>query len=252
VEIGGEPQRRTAAQHYTRNDTMPTKGNGLITLEGVTKVFYTDEVETHALADIQLEIAEGDYVAIAGPSGCGKTTLLRAVAGLARPAAGRVLIDGRAVCDGPRELVPPQRRGIGFLFQGGALWPHMSVARTLDFVLAHAGLPRGERARRRGELLEWVELAGYEERSPGTLSGGEAQRLALARALACRPRLLLLDEPLGPLDADLRGALLERLGRLHGELGLTIIHVTHDPEEARGIADREVRMRAGLLVPPPA
>jgi len=205
--------------------------------------------KTPILGPIDLEAETGKHLLLCGPSGCGKTTLLRAVAGLVRPFAGRVLIDGQLVSEGPHERVPPQRRGIGFLFQGGALWPHLSVRRTLDFVLGHAGVPRSERERRRAELLQWVELAGYEERMPSTLSGGEAQRLALARALAGNPRLLLLDEPLGPLDAELRGALLERLGRLHAELGLTILHVTHDPEEARGIADHEVRMRAGRLDP---
>jgi len=213
-----------------------------------------EQLEVHAgatrlLGPIDLDVDAGEHLLLCGPSGCGKTTLLRAIAGLACPTSGRVLLEGRPVSDGPRELVAPHRRGVGFLFQGGALWPHMSVARTLDFVLARCGVPRSQRAHRRGELLEWVELAGYENRSPGTLSGGEAQRLALARALAVEPRLLLLDEPLGPLDAELRGSLLAKLGELHARLGLTVIHVTHDPDEARGIADRQVTMRLGRVLP---
>lgn len=199
------------------------------------------------LGPLDLQVEHGAHLLLCGPSGCGKTTLLRALAGLVQPSAGRIHLNGQLVSDGPRELVQPHRRGIGFLFQGGALWPHLNARRTLEFALEHAGVPRAERPRRRTELLEWVELAGYEERLPATLSGGEAQRLALARALAGQPRLLLLDEPLGPLDAELRAALLARLGRLQRELDLTVIHVTHDPAEARGIASREARLRAGRL-----
>jgi iron(III) transport system ATP-binding protein len=158
-----------------------------------------------------------------------------------------VTLFGARATEGRRLVVPPERRGIGFLFQGGALWPHMSARRTLEFVLRAGGTARADLGPRVGELLEQVELAGYEERMPGTLSGGEAQRLALARALACSPRLLLLDEPLGPLDAELRGSLLRMLGELQERLGLTSIHVTHDPGEAREIATRTVRLEGGRL-----
>jgi len=199
------------------------------------------------LGPLDLEVAEGEHLLLIGPSGSGKTTLLRAVAGLARPSSGTVDLFGQRATDGPRLVIPPERRGIGFLFQGGALWPHMSARRTLEFVLRAAGTARADLRRRVGELLEQVELAGYEERMPGTLSGGEAQRLALARALAGSPRLLLLDEPLGPLDAELRGSLLRMLGGVQARLGLTSIHVTHDPGEARSIATRTVRLEAGRL-----
>jgi iron(III) transport system ATP-binding protein len=198
------------------------------------------------IGPVDLEVEEGEHLLLAGRSGCGKTTLLRAVAGLARPWAGRVALFGQTASEGARVALAPEKRRIGFLFQGGALWPHMSARKTLEFVLKVSGADADPRTRV-PELLEQVELPGYEERMPGTLSGGEAQRLALARALAANPRLLLLDEPLGPLDAELRGALIERLGRLQRELGLTVVHVTHDPDEARAIATRTVRMADGRL-----
>ena len=134
------------------------------------------------------------------------------------------------------------------LFQEGALWPHMNARRTLTFVLAHRGVPRADRRRRAGELLERVGLAGYEGRKPGTLSGGEAQRLALARALAAEARILLLDEPLGPLDAPRRQDLLGQLDTLRSELDLTLVHVTHDPAEAAPLASRILTLDGGRLV----
>jgi ABC-type Fe3+/spermidine/putrescine transport system ATPase subunit len=198
---------------------------------------------------LSLAIEPGEHVLLVGRSGCGKTTLLRAVAGLVPARAGRVTLGGRLATDGKRIVVPPQARGIGYLPQGGALWPHLTVARTLDFVLKGARVPRAERAGRRGRLLELVELAGLEDRLPATLSGGEAQRLALARALALEPALLLLDEPLGPLDAELRGALLGRLDGLRRELGFAALHVTHDPREAFATADRALRLEDSALAP---
>lgn len=199
------------------------------------------------LGPVDVTVARGEHLAVVGPSGCGKTTLLRLVAGLARPAAGSVSLFGELVSEGRHLLVPPQRRQVGMLFQDGALWPHMSAARTLEFVQRHAGVPRGERQRKAAELLELVELQGFEERKPGTLSGGEAQRLALARALAGEPRILLLDEPLGPLDAQLRESLLERIDTIQRERELTLIHVTHDPEESEAYTDRRLEMVAGRL-----
>ncbi len=189
--------------------------------------------------------AKGSFTLVVGPSGSGKSTLLRTIAGLVVPKSGVLRLEGEIASDGPRLAIRPERRQVGFLFQGGGLWPHMSVQRTLEFVLSCRKVERAERAARVKEVLELVELCGLERRRPGELSGGEAQRLGLARALIVRPKLLLLDEPLGPLDARLRTALLERVAELHKRLGLTTIFVTHDPNEAEHLADRQLQMEAG-------
>ena len=207
------------------------------------------------LGPLDLEVEPGEHLLVVGPSGSGKTTLLHSIAGLQRLSSGSILLDGRPVSRGRRLLVPPQERGIGLLFQGGALWPHMSAYDTLAFVLRCRGVPRSERAARIGRLLEDVELRGFEKRKPGTLSGGEAQRLALARALAMEPHVLLLDEPLGPLDAELRRALIDRLDDIQQRLQLTTLHVTHDPSEVERIADRTLHLGAQPVEPavvPPA
>ncbi|MFT4542545.1 MAG: ABC-type Fe3+/spermidine/putrescine transport system ATPase subunit [Planctomycetota bacterium] len=201
------------------------------------------------LGPIDLEISAGEHVLLVGPSGSGKTTLLRVAAGLQAPVAGDVWLAGTQCSESSRLITPPEKRSVGMLFQGGALWPHLSVAGNIDFVLKHGALARSARAGRIGELLELVDLSGFEKRMPGTLSGGEGQRLALARALAAEPKLLLLDEPLGPLDAPRREALLDRLQDLQRKLELTILHVTHDPEEARRIADRDIYLEKGRILP---
>ncbi len=200
------------------------------------------------LGPVSIEIERGEHVLLVGASGCGKTTLLRAIAGLVPPTSGRVELFGQLASSAGRVDLRPELRGIGMLFQEGALWPHMTALRTLLFVLARRGVARRDRRSRASELLERVGLAGLEARKPGTLSGGEAQRLALARALASDARILLLDEPLGPLDQDRRDELLDQLHDLQRELALTIVHVTHDPAEAERVANRTLRMEGGVLI----
>lgn len=212
-------------------------------LEGVTVPVGGEPL----LGPIDLILRKGDHLLLVGPSGSGKTSLLRAIAGLGEVSGGMLHILGKLVHSGSTRMIEPQGRRVGMLFQGGALWPHMTVRQTMDFVLKTSSTPRRERKQRRERLLELVELKGFDKRSVPTLSGGEAQRLALARALATGPGLLLLDEPLGPLDQDLRRGLLESLGKLAKELELTIVHVTHDENEARSLATAVGRLDKGLL-----
>jgi thiamine transport system ATP-binding protein len=208
-------------------------------LEGIAVSF--DGVR--ALAGVDLEVADGERIAVLGPSGSGKSTLLRVVAGLERPAAGRVLLDGRDMAD-----VPAHRRGVGLMFQDGVLFPHRDVEGNVSFGLRMAGTAAELRRRRVAEVLELVGLSGFERRSVATLSGGERQRVALARALAPEPRVLLLDEPLGSLDRPLRERLLADLEALFERLELTVLHVTHDVGEAFAIADRVAVMHLGRIV----
>jgi thiamine transport system ATP-binding protein len=180
---------------------------------------------------------------VLGPSGSGKSTLLRVIAGLQRPDRGHVLVDGRDVT-----AVPTHRRGVGLMFQDGALFPHRDVEGNVSFGLRMAAVPAAIRARRVAEALALVGLEGYEHRSVATLSGGERQRVALARAVAPDPRVLLLDEPLGSLDRPLRERLLVDLEALFELLGRTVVTVTHDVGEAFALADRVAVMRQGRIV----
>lgn len=190
---------------------------------------------------VSLRVAPGEVVALLGPSGSGKSSLLRAIAGLEPLRSGSIWWDGQEVT-----RVPTYRRGFGMMFQDGQLFPHRDVAGNVAYGLV-GKLPRAERAKRVQQALEMVGLSGYEKRAVGTLSGGQAQRVALARSLAPLPRLLLLDEPLSALDADLRGRLGIDIRRILKETGTTAIMVTHDADEAAAVADRSLRLVDGHL-----
>jgi len=195
-----------------------------------------------ALDDVSVEVPGGSLVALLGPSGSGKSTLLRVIAGLERPDSGAVLLDGVEVTS-----VPTQRRGVGFVFQHYAAFKHMSVRDNVAFGLKLRRLSKREIRRRVDELLELVQLGGLAGRYPAQLSGGQRQRMVLARALAVEPRVLLLDEPFGALDARVRAELRAWLRRLHDEMHVTSVFVTHDQEEAMELADRIVLMNHGRI-----
>ena len=195
-----------------------------------------------ALQDVSLEVPEGSLTALLGPSGSGKSTLLRIIAGLETPDAGTVSIDGVDVSH-----VIPQKRGIGFVFQHYAAFTHMSVRDNVAFGLQIRKRPKTEIRQRVDELLELVGLAKWAEQRPSQLSGGQRQRMALARALAVAPKVLLLDEPFGALDAVVRAELRAWLRRLHDEQGTTTVLVTHDQEEAMEVSDRIAVMSAGAI-----
>jgi sulfate/thiosulfate transport system ATP-binding protein len=195
-----------------------------------------------ALDDVSVEIPSGSLTALLGPSGSGKSTLLRVIAGLERPDAGSVEIDGRDATG-----LPPQRRGVGFVFQHYAAFKHMTVRENVAFGLKVARRPRAEIKARVSELLELVQLPGLADRYPSQLSGGQRQRMALARSLAVQPSVLLLDEPFGALDARVRKELRAWLRHLHDEVHVTTVFVTHDQEEAMEVADRIVVMNHGRI-----
>jgi sulfate/thiosulfate transport system ATP-binding protein len=195
-----------------------------------------------ALDDVSLEVESGSLTALLGPSGSGKSTLLRVIAGLEQPDAGEVFISGEEATS-----VSPQKRGVGFVFQHYAAFKHMTVWDNVAFGLAIRKRPKTEIKQRVGELLDLVQLSGLAKRYPAQLSGGQRQRMALARALAVEPKVLLLDEPFGALDARVRKELRAWLRRLHDEVHVTTIFVTHDQEEAMEIADQIVLMNEGRV-----
>ncbi|MFC7376640.1 ABC transporter ATP-binding protein [Brachybacterium sp. GCM10030268] len=201
---------------------------------------------TRALDRVSLAAADGEFLALVGPSGSGKTSLLRAIAGFVQPDAGTITL-GETTVSGADAWVPPERRGLGMVFQQHAIWPHWSVGRNVDYPLRRTGLAATERRRRTEHALELVGLAEYRDRNPATLSGGQRQRVALARALAARPRVLLLDEALSALDEPLRAAMRVEIRMLAEREGLTVVHVTHDREEALAVADRVAVLDHGAL-----
>ncbi|MFL6037643.1 MAG: sulfate/molybdate ABC transporter ATP-binding protein [Gaiellaceae bacterium] len=195
-----------------------------------------------ALDGVSVEVERGSLVALLGPSGSGKSTLLRVIAGLERPDAGQVCLEGRDVTG-----IAPQERGVGFVFQHYAAFKHMTVAENIAFGLRIRRRPRAEIKQRVTELLDLVQLARLGDRYPAQLSGGQRQRMGLARALAVDPKVLLLDEPFGALDARVRKELRTWLRRLHDETHTTTVIVTHDQEEAMDVADRVVVMNGGRI-----
>jgi spermidine/putrescine transport system ATP-binding protein len=211
---------------------------GAVELVGLHKIFG----ETKAVDHLDLEIRPGEFFSLLGPSGCGKTSTLRLIAGFERPTDGQILIDGKDMAG-----TPPHLRPINTVFQSYALFPHLSVGDNVAFGLKYQNLSKQETIDRVGRALDLVRLGGFERRKPTQLSGGQQQRVALARSLVLNPSVLLLDEPLGALDAKLRKALQIELKALQEDVGITFIYVTHDQEEALTMSDRLAVMSAGRI-----
>ena len=210
----------------------------ILKFEHISKSFEGVEV----LKDISLDVKKGEFITFLGPSGCGKTTTLKIVSGLLDPDEGRVVLHGQDVTE-----LPPEKRNVNTVFQSYALFPHMTVEGNVGYGLKLKKVPKAEIAKRVKEMLELVQLAGYEKRYPEELSGGQQQRVAIARALANGPEVLLLDEPLGALDLQLRRQMQLELKRLQKKLGITFIYITHDQEEAINMSDRIVVMDKGIF-----
>jgi spermidine/putrescine transport system ATP-binding protein len=211
---------------------------GEVTLVDLVKRFS----EVTAVDGISMEMPAGEFFSMLGPSGCGKTTTLRMIAGFEQPTSGRILLDGEDMA-----FTPPHKRNVNTVFQNYALFPHLNVFDNVAFGLRRAKQPKAEIRRRVGEALELVQLTGMEKRRPAQMSGGQQQRVALARALVLQPAVLLLDEPLGALDAKLRKALQIELKALQEQVGITFIYVTHDQEEALTMSDRIAVMSNGRV-----
>ncbi len=209
-----------------------------LVLENLTKTFG----KITAVRDLSLEVKEGEFVCFLGPSGCGKTTTLRMIAGFETPTAGLIRYRGRVIND-----IIPQKRNFGIVFQSYALFPHMTVAENVGFGLKMRKTPRSQIAKRVDELLELVGLSDQKNKYPSELSGGQQQRVALVRSIATYPEILLLDEPLSALDAKIRVNLRAEIKKVQTELGITMIYVTHDQEEALSISDRVIVMNQGYI-----
>ena len=209
-------------------------------LRDIRKSFFKDE---EVLKGISLTIRKGEFLTLLGPSGCGKTTTLRIIAGLELPDSGHVFLEGEDVTEWE-----PEKRNVNTVFQSYALFPHMTVGENIGYGLRLRRVPRKEIQQRVAEMLEMVQLPGFEKRKPTQLSGGQQQRVAIARSLINHPKVLLLDEPLGALDLQLRRAMQVELKNLQKKLGITFVYITHDQEEAANMSDRIGIMDHGQIV----
>lgn len=214
----------------------------ILTLDGITKTYGSSTV----VDDLNLELKRGEFISLLGPSGCGKTTTLRMIAGFITPASGTIVMNDR-VLFGPGKCLPPEKRKMSMIFQSYALWPNMTVEENVGFGLRMRKVSGTEAKRRVAEMLDVVQLGALAKRSPSELSGGQQQRVALARALVVKPDLVLLDEPLSNLDANLREEMRREIRRLHDEFGTTSIYVTHDQSEAMTSSDRIAVMNKGKI-----
>jgi putative ABC transport system ATP-binding protein len=226
---------------------MTGNGNSLIQLQGIKKVFYTDEVETHALADVHLDVKKGEYVTISGPSGCGKTTLLSILGLLDTPSDGQYVLDGRPVANlSAADRARVRNRQIGFIFQAFNLIGDLTVYENVELPLTYRGMSASDRKQRVQQALEKVGMSHRMKHYPAQLSGGQQQRVAVARAVAGDPAILLADEPTGNLDSSNGESVMELLQELH-KGGATICMVTHDPRYARH-ADRTIELFDGRVL----
>ncbi|WP_298229655.1 ABC transporter ATP-binding protein [Gryllotalpicola sp.] len=216
----------------------PAASDAAISIKGVSRRFG----DAVAVQYVDLDLARGEFFALLGPSGCGKTTTLRMVGGFELPSTGAIYLEGKDVT-----TLPPYKRDVNTVFQSYALFPHLTVMENTAFGLRRKGVGKAEAAARAGEYLELVGLAGFDKRRPSQLSGGQQQRVALARALVNHPKVLLLDEPMGALDAKIRKTMQHELKRIQREVGITFLYVTHDQAEAMSMADRLAVMNSGLI-----
>ena len=223
---------------------MTDQPNAYLSVQDLVKMFGTER----AVDTIQFEVQQGEFLTLLGPSGCGKTTTLMCIAGLHQPDGGEIWLDGdclTSVAQGHYQ--PPEKRGIGMVFQSYAIWPHMTVAQNVAYPLEVQNVPKAEREDRVAEALRRVQLLEFADRPAPNLSGGQQQRVALARAMVFNPRLLLFDEPLSNLDAKLREEMRVELKRLQQTIGITSIYVTHDQAEALVLSDRIIAMNRGKI-----
>ncbi len=214
-----------------------------ITLNHISKAFGSSVV----LKEIHESFRDGEFVTLLGPSGCGKTTLLRLIAGFEKPTSGEVYINDKLVCGG-KTFVPPEKRGIGMVFQSYAVWPHMNVFDNVAYPLTIKKVSKDKIRESVEHVLEIVHLSRYADHFPNTMSGGQQQRIALARALVAEPSLLLLDEPLSNLDAKLRESMRFEIKEIQKKLGVTVVYVTHDQSEAMAMSDRIFLINRGIVI----